>query len=53
MVNLSELIEVNSVGFIASVIVGQEVDELECSLGKGDEPLVSFFNNSQAGLFQV
>ena len=53
MVDLSELIKVGSIGLIANVIVGQKVDQLECSLGKGDEPLASFFNDSQAGLCQV
>ena len=53
MVDLSELIEVRSVGFFAGVIVGQEADELEHSLGEGDEPLAPFFDNSQGGLCQI
>ena len=53
MVNLGELIEVGSVGRIASIVVRQKVNELEHSLGKGDEPLASFFDDSQAGLHQV
>jgi len=53
VVDFGELIEIRTVGFIASVIIGQKVDELEGSLGERDVTLVSFLNYSQAGLCQL
>ena len=53
VVNFCELIKVGDVGFISSIVFRQEIDELQSHVHEGNVSLTSFFNDSQAGTYQV
>ena len=53
VVNFCELIKVGDIGFISGIIVGQEIYELQSRMHEGNVSLTCFFDDSQAGAYQV